>query len=397
MTEYIRSRALSQSTEAPSRSNCFSSNLFGCGGICSIDDNDIVTRSRPCFRVGRAQDACHDHAIDSRDVLESDDSEFDGSGDEDEAPRLEVNRPRFSAGCLPQLPIGDGCSASSKRGHGQPALSTQSSASTSASSFAALEKDVEALMNKHHQLFQTHGWEVTKMGHGFSEYLINGERLVRLLQALPGAPLPDTRHLNQMLGPEVAEQARRILVVDGPLQQPLLDYLAQTGRNEQYDKRGTENPESLTPAARMLEFNILETGDRIDAMRHAKMQADLRRRAATDDRKTGRAQQVRSASLGKEDARSARSVTPPPVTSKESMRENTTSSKTSLLATPTSSKTSLLAMRAASPPAGRVINIPQSKQPPMLSVPVRQPVRSTSTVTIVTPRVLNHAVSGVAI
>jgi len=95
-------------------------------------------------------------------------------------------------------------------------------------------------------------------------------------------------HLTKKFGFDAAKRAAVISVVDGPLHQPLLDYLLQTGRNENYDMRGTENPCAVTGVGRQLEFlveNPTNIGDpeeasRMEAMRQATMQADLRQRAA---------------------------------------------------------------------------------------------------------------------
>merc|ERR1711879_590490 len=78
-------------------------------------------------------------------------------------------------------------------------------------------------------------------------------------------------------------KASRIMVNDGPLRQPLMDYLLQTGRNEHYDARGTENPEAVTGNGRSLEFTHTpySAGDRIEAMKHATQQAEVRRRCSS--------------------------------------------------------------------------------------------------------------------
>eukprot|EP00971_Amphidinium_carterae_P085310 1687597-Amphidinium_carterae.1 len=39
----------------------------------------------------------------------------------------------------------------------------------------------------------------------------------------------------------------RTEVVDGPLRQPLMDYLLHTGKNEVYDTKGLENPSEVSP------------------------------------------------------------------------------------------------------------------------------------------------------
>jgi len=94
-------------------------------------------------------------------------------------------------------------------------------------------------------------------------------------------------HVTEKFGYDAAKRAAAISVVDGPLHQPLLDYLLQTGRNENYDMRGTENPAAVTGVGRQIDFlveNPTKTGNpeeasRIEAMWQATMQADLRQRA----------------------------------------------------------------------------------------------------------------------
>lgn len=76
------------------------------------------------------------------------------------------------------------------------------------------------------------------------------------------------------------------MVEDGPLRQPLLDYLMETGRNEQYDIRGIESHGAASHAG-MLSFMVESqastrgSGDdqKISAMKQATLQAEMRQRA----------------------------------------------------------------------------------------------------------------------
>jgi len=75
----------------------------------------------------------------------------------------------------------------------------------------------------------------------------------------------------------------RLLVVDGPLRQPLPDYLAMGEANAEYDTSGVEKTSSLhhVPKDRRLTFNDDHTRySRLDSMKVAKEQAAFREKAA---------------------------------------------------------------------------------------------------------------------
>lgn len=131
--------------------------------------------------------------------------------------------------------------------------------------------------------FIRHGWELAPLGG--DRYKVNG-REVRLILLPSGRPVSDFRHLEQHVGWVTAKRSARIMVEDGPLRQPLLDYLLETGRNEQYDVRGIESHGAASHAG-MLSFVVESqastrgSGDdqKIGAMKQATLQAELRQRA----------------------------------------------------------------------------------------------------------------------
>mmetsp|Transcript_29425 Transcript_29425/g.63803 ORF Transcript_29425/g.63803 Transcript_29425/m.63803 type:complete len:295 (-) Transcript_29425:324-1208(-) len=132
------------------------------------------------------------------------------------------------------------------------------------------------------ELFALKGWSVEHVGG--DRFRLNG-RCVKL-QLLPeGYPHPDIRHLEGTLGFEVAARGSFFSVCDGPLRQPLMDYLLHTGRNESYDERGTENIAIVEGPGKYLDFHIAPTDDRILEMRNAMYQADLRRSASASSRR----------------------------------------------------------------------------------------------------------------
>lgn len=140
----------------------------------------------------------------------------------------------------------------------------------------ALQREVEALLWNAGDIFASKGWELGPIGGG--RYRLNGRGIKLSLLPL-GAPLPYFTHIAPGVGFDVAERAARLTVCDGSLRQPLLDYLLGTGQNESYDQRGTENPMGVSGAGQYLDFNVAETGDRLIEMKHATIQAAIRRRA----------------------------------------------------------------------------------------------------------------------
>lgn len=224
-------------------SACFSDQLFGCT-LCTVNDNDIVPRAG-VRRLGGAWDAMEDPSYD----LVDEDPDTDSGLEEAELEALE-------------------------RKSGLKSMAYSRSAS--------IEEELEALIWNTGDLFATQGWDLVHSNGDY--YLING-RKVRIFLLPSGTPLPDASHWAPRIGPASAQMAASIMVHDGPLRQPLLDYLMQTGKNEHYDARGTENPAAVTGMARNLDFAVPATqiGDRIGAMKHATVQADLRRRAASGE------------------------------------------------------------------------------------------------------------------
>lgn len=251
---------------------CFSGQLFGCS-ICTVDDSDI-------FPHGNLRRLGDTWAVE----VEGGGSEVDGSEvgagvaeeessveDEDDASSLEdvdlgVPQwlpPTFVAGRHP--------------------------------SEVTIDQEIEALILGTGDAFATKGWELTRLGG--DRYAING-RNVRLSLLPLGSPVPSSSHLAGKLGKTAAQRAARLTVHDGPLRQPLLDYLAETGQNEFYDARGTENPVAVTGAARNLEFHVPShvgnSGDRVEAMKQAILQADMRRQRSAAETRSSSARRIGS-------------------------------------------------------------------------------------------------------
>jgi len=137
------------------------------------------------------------------------------------------------------------------------------------------------IMNVHQELLTENGWKLAHVDG--DHYLANGRKVRISSPSAQWTSAPEWEHLSSKLGPGTAKMASGLMVNDGPLQQPLFDYLMQTGKNECYDTHGTENPGLLTGAAKMLEFLVPETvlSDRYEAMQAAKAQAKWRQ--ATSD------------------------------------------------------------------------------------------------------------------
>lgn len=128
-------------------------------------------------------------------------------------------------------------------------------------------------------VFAERGWDVEYLQDDV--YCVN-DRAVRIFLLPAGIPPPECKHISKVLGAGTAHMAGGIMVQDGPLCQPLWDYLLQTGLNEQYDEQGTENPSAVTGAARNLDCGFPRWGshERIDAMRCAVVEAEIRQRVA---------------------------------------------------------------------------------------------------------------------
>jgi len=153
--------------------------------------------------------------------------------------------------------------------------STPSTPLRSSPSQDNLAKALEAVLWSCGDIFVTRGWEVTHISG--DRYSING-RNVKLTTHSAGN-IAVFSHNAEITGLDVAERAAQILVCDGSLRQPLLDYLLQNGKNESYDQRGTENVAGATGLGKYLDFNVAPTGDRIVEMNQATFQAQARQRA----------------------------------------------------------------------------------------------------------------------
>jgi len=143
---------------------------------------------------------------------------------------------------------------------------------------------MDDIMNIHGDILAEYGSKVTHVKGDF--YNVN-HRKVQISCTPAGAKW---QHLSGKIGSSLAKMASVLIVHDGPLHQPLFDYLLQTGLNEAYDSRGTLNSFALTGVAKNLEFAVpaeadiykASDGDRLEAMGHAKAQADARKRVSLD-------------------------------------------------------------------------------------------------------------------
>lgn len=150
---------------------------------------------------------------------------------------------------------------------------------------------LKSLLWNNADLFDSEGWKIIPKREP-NRYNIQ-DRLVRIFLLPEGTKVKDYSHHLGIIDEESASQAARIMVQDGPLKQPLLDYLRQTGKNEHYDARGTENPVGVSGMAKLYESPIPRaalgdvrnngtfTGSRIDAMKAASVQATVRRKNYT--------------------------------------------------------------------------------------------------------------------
>lgn len=143
----------------------------------------------------------------------------------------------------------------------------------------SLQHELEAVTWRCGDIFITRGWDLKPSGSGEDRYELNGRSVKMQLERL-GTYKDSYQHLARDFGLDVAERAARIIVCDGSLRQPLLDYLLQNGQNESYDQRGTENVAGVTGPAKYLDFNSKPTGDRLSEMNMAMVQAAARRQAS---------------------------------------------------------------------------------------------------------------------
>jgi hypothetical protein len=147
----------------------------------------------------------------------------------------------------------------------------------------AVEIKMDALIDSFDDLFEIEGWELEHIR--VDRYKING-RKVRIFLLPAGTPIPEYGHNTRKYDYEVAQKCSMVMVHDGPLRQPLLDYMAQSGKNEHYDARGTENPVAVSGHAKRLEYSVDQAalGDRIHAMKAATAQATARRKVTATER-----------------------------------------------------------------------------------------------------------------
>jgi len=138
-----------------------------------------------------------------------------------------------------------------------------------------MHRELDCVMRSLGSHFTSRGWDISHVSG--ERYMLNG-RTIKLSLLPAGAPLPYFTHLASLAGYDTAESASRITVCDGSLRQPLLDYLMVTGQNENYDQRGTENAAGVEGAGKYIDFNVAFSGDRMIEMKHATIQAEMRRR-----------------------------------------------------------------------------------------------------------------------
>mmetsp|Transcript_12323 Transcript_12323/g.27985 ORF Transcript_12323/g.27985 Transcript_12323/m.27985 type:complete len:249 (-) Transcript_12323:108-854(-) len=134
-----------------------------------------------------------------------------------------------------------------------------------------LDREIEEMQ----PIFASHDWTINHRAD--DRWVVNG-RSVRLFRLPEGIPKPSVRHIEKRFPPDVAQHAVRIMVNDGPLMQPILDYLLGSGQNEHYDHRGSSNPGAVRGFGRGVEM-AGNPSDRLEAMRLASLEASVRREA----------------------------------------------------------------------------------------------------------------------
>jgi hypothetical protein len=143
-----------------------------------------------------------------------------------------------------------------------------------------LERGLDELKKRSGDIFERLGVKVTHLNE--EHYSIN-DRSVRLLMMSGSA---GTLHLQLDHYPdEFADMKNIIFVNDGPMWQPLVDYVLQTDANEFYDFHGTQNPVEVVGAARDMSFEpLVNIEDRVSAMRFATAEASIRINAANQEK-----------------------------------------------------------------------------------------------------------------
>lgn len=237
--------------------------------FCASDAPAEESLRRRRKRRGSAAEMAEDDSSDATSV------EFSGSEDSSgpSAP------PMASAKAAATPPGGSPSSSSSFPLFGRRMQQQRLAAVESVPVQDSLQHELEAVMWRCDNIFATRGWELSPIGSGDDRYELNGRSVKMQLERL-GTYRASYQHLVRDFGLDVAERAARIIVCDGPLRQPLLDYLLQSGQNESYDQRGTENVAGVTGPAKYLDFNSAPTGDRLSEMNMAMRQAAARRQAS---------------------------------------------------------------------------------------------------------------------
>lgn len=233
------------SEDGVARQVCFGGPFFGGCQICTVEDDDIHTQPRGFERLRDNWINLEDGFCASDDKRKAGVNEFiedaDDSTIDDDDSRVE------------DLGTDESCPSRERD---------------------PLQMELHIIQQESGDLFAMRGWDLVHVSR--ERYLLNG-RSIKLFLLPRGAPLPYFTHIASSLGYDLAERASQILVCDGSLRQPLLDYLLQTGQNECYEQRGTENTAAVAGAGKMIDFNVAFSGDRMIEMKHATIQAEMRR------------------------------------------------------------------------------------------------------------------------
>lgn len=148
----------------------------------------------------------------------------------------------------------------------------------------ALKEEVDWLKYSTGNLFPQKGWDLVSLGGNM--YGLKGRKISLYLLPPGSAPSKSYHlsHLRNMFSSEVVDRAAWIIVVDGPLRQPILDYLLQTGRNEEWESLSTQNNlsnvHSIHQNTDFVEAPPIHPEDRITAMTFARYHADVRHQAS---------------------------------------------------------------------------------------------------------------------
>jgi len=238
----------------------FTEQLFGCTACCAVGDNDVPI----CINIQQF----------GLDEIGQDGEDWDELFCRMEDMERTESSPTESEEHYSKL-------------IGNNGLRGMNNTSEGSRQKADIQEELESLAESTGDLFEAQGWDIVQVSD--DRFDING-RKVRIFLLPRGTPLKDYSLHSRRFGPPTAQRAAHIMVHDGPLKQPLLDYLMQTGLNEHYDARGTENPVAVTGEARKIEFEVPATAlgsamsedSRLDAMKHATAQAVVRRKSAAD-------------------------------------------------------------------------------------------------------------------